>query len=66
MSNPMNQVAASRIQSATAKTNNGLVAKGAFASRAQSTAARNAPANGPSQTGKHSGGGRGNNVSKGK
>ena len=66
MSNSMNQLAASRIQSATAKTNNGLVSKGTFTARAQSSAARNAPANGPSQTGKPSGKGRGNNPSKGK
>ena len=34
----MSKAAASRIQSATAKNNNGVVPKGSFATRAQSTA----------------------------
>lgn len=37
----MTPKSASRIQSATAKQNGGSVPKGSFASRAQSTAARN-------------------------
>lgn len=37
---PMTHVAASRIQSATSKANSGIVSKGTFASRAQSTAAK--------------------------
>ncbi len=39
---PMTQAAASRIQSATAKTSGGSVAKGSFAARAASAAATNA------------------------
>tara|TARA_B100000745_G_C19965646_1_gene326620 strand:+ start:222 stop:353 length:132 start_codon:yes stop_codon:yes gene_type:complete len=43
------------------------VPKGSFAARAQSAAAGNSrPPNGPSTTGKPSGGGRGNNPPKGK
>jgi len=38
---PMTPKSASRVQSATAKQNGGSVSKGSFASRAQSTAARN-------------------------
>jgi hypothetical protein len=38
----MTPVAAARIQSAQAKTHGGVVAKGSFASRAQSAAAANA------------------------
>lgn len=37
----MTKEAASRIQSSTAKSNNGQVSKGSFASRAQSAADRN-------------------------
>jgi len=37
----MNQTAAARIQSAEAKNNGGKVAKGGFAARSQSAAARN-------------------------
>jgi hypothetical protein len=37
---PMTQSAASRIQAATARTNGGTVAKGSFAARAQSVAAK--------------------------
>lgn len=66
MSKSMSKAAASRIQSATAKANGGAVPKGSFAARAQSAAASNAPANGPSKTGNPSGGGRGNNPPKGK
>lgn len=62
----MSQTAASRIQSATANANNGLVPKGSFAARAQSAASNNTPPNGPSKTGGPSGGGRGNNPPKGK
>jgi len=40
-STPMTQKAASRIQSATAKQNGGVVPAGSFASRAQSKAAKN-------------------------
>jgi hypothetical protein len=39
-STPMTQVAASRIQSATAKTNGGQVSKGSFAARAQTVASK--------------------------
>lgn len=67
MSKSMSKAAASRIQSATAKANGGSVPKGSFATRAQSAAAGNSrPPNGPSTTGKPSGGGRGNNPPKGK
>jgi hypothetical protein len=38
---PMTPAAAARIQSATAKTNNGQVSKGSFAARATSAAAKN-------------------------
>ena len=38
--NPMTGTAAARIQSATAKANGGAVAKGSFAARAQSAAAK--------------------------
>lgn len=37
---PMTPSAASRIQGATAKANSGVVAKGSFAARAQSAAAK--------------------------
>ncbi len=37
---PMTPAAASRIQGATAKSNGGSVAKGSFAARAQSAAAK--------------------------
>ena len=37
---PMNGPAAARIQGATAKANGGAVAKGSFAARAQSAAAK--------------------------
>ncbi len=37
---PMTQTAASRIQSATARSTGGAVAKGSFAARAQSAAAK--------------------------
>ncbi len=40
-STPMTPAAAARIQSGTAKANSGQVAKGSFAARAQSAAARN-------------------------
>ncbi|XMO86739.1 hypothetical protein AAFN75_00240 [Algibacter sp. AS12] len=41
-SKPMTRTAASRIQSSTAKTSNsGNVAKGSFAAKAQSAAAKN-------------------------
>ncbi len=66
----MSKAAAARIQSATAKTTGGSVPKGSFAARAQSAAATSTgsarPPNGPSTTGKPSGGGRGNNPPKGK
>lgn len=63
----MSKAAAARIQAAEAKANNGKVAKGGFAARAQAAAASNTrPPNGPSKTGKPSGGGRGNNPPKGK
>lgn len=39
-SSPMTPVAASRIQGATAKVNGGGAAKGSFAARAQSAAAK--------------------------
>lgn len=39
-STPMTQTAASRIQAATARTSGGTVAKGSFAARAQSAAAK--------------------------
>jgi hypothetical protein len=38
---PMTPAAAARVQSATAKVGGGQVAKGSFAARAQSAAARN-------------------------
>lgn len=38
--NPMTAMAAARIQSATAKNSGGVVAKGSFAARAQSSAAK--------------------------
>lgn len=66
MSKSMSKAAASRIQSATAKANSGAVPKGSFAARAQSAAAGNTPAKGPSKTENSSGGGRGNNLPKGK
>ena len=67
---PMTPAAAARIQSATAKHHGGKTPKNTFAARAQSRAAKNAaatgqrPPNGPSQTGKPSGNGRGNNPLK--
>lgn len=39
-SSPMTQTAASRIQSATARSSGGTVAKGSFTARAQSAAAK--------------------------
>lgn len=39
-STPMTQTAASRIQAATARASGGSVAKGSFAARAQSAAAK--------------------------
>ena len=69
MSKSMSKAAAARIQSATAKSNGGVVPKGSFAARAQSTANQpgvTPPLNGPSKTGNPSGGGRGNNPPKGK
>lgn len=64
----MTATAASRIQSSTAKSNNGVTPKGSFAARAQSAVKNSggAPPNGPSTTGKPSGGGRSNNAPKGK
>lgn len=68
--NTMSKAAAARTQSATAKANGGSVPKGSFSARAQSAAATSSstprPPNGPSTTGKPSGGGRGNNPPKGK
>jgi len=66
--NKMTQAAAARIQSATAKVNNGQVSKGSFAARAQSAADKPnvSPPNGPSKTGNPSGKGRGNNPPKNK
>ncbi len=67
--NSMSKAAAARIQSASAKSNGDSVAKGSFAARAQSAASNSGstpPPNGPSTTGKPSGGGRGNNSPKGK
>lgn len=67
--NKMTQAAAARIQSATAKLNNGQVSKGSFAARAQSAADKpNASQrNWPSKkTGKKSGGDRDNNPPKSK
>ncbi|MGH1450919.1 MAG: hypothetical protein ACRBBM_16055 [Pseudomonadaceae bacterium] len=64
---PMNQAAAARIQSATARKNSGKVSVGSFAARAQSaasltTATSETPPNWPSkQEGNPSGGGRTNN-----
>ena len=49
-STPMTAAAAGRIQSASANANNGQVAKGSFAARAQSAAAHN--------SGKGGGGGK--------
>jgi hypothetical protein len=66
MSKSISKAAASRIQPTTDKANSGTVPKGSFAARAQSAAANNTPPNGPSTTGKPSGGGRGNNPPKGK
>lgn len=66
MTKPMTKAAASRIQSAAAKSNGGAVPKGSFAARAQSAASNPRPPNGPSTTGRPSGGGRGNNPPKGK
>ncbi len=66
---PMSKAAASRIQSATAKSNSGAVPKGSFAARAQSKANKfnsNRPLNGPSTTGEKSGTKRGNNSPKSK
>lgn len=69
MSKLMSKAAAARIQSATAKSNGGVVPKGSFPARAQSAASQSSstrPPNGPSTTGNPSGGGRGNNPPKGK
>ena len=69
MSKSMSKAAAARIQSATAKSNGGVVPKGSFAARAQSAASQSGstrPPNGPSTTDNPSGGGRGNNPPKGK
>ncbi|OOF00358.1 hypothetical protein BZG77_00430 [Salinivibrio sp. IB643] len=69
MSESMSKAAAARIQSATAKSNGGVVPKGSFAARAQSATSQpgsTRPHNGPSTTGKPSGGKRGNNPPKGK
>jgi len=49
---PMTQSAASRIQSAAARTAGGQVATGTFAARAQSAAAHNASTAGKAVTGK--------------
>lgn len=67
--NSMSSAAASRIQSASAKSNGGAVSKGSFAARAQSATSNSGstpPPNGPSKTGNPSGDGRGNNAPKGK
>ena len=66
MSKSISKAAAARIQATEAKSNNGKVAKGGFASRAQAAAANNTPPNGPSKTGGASGKGRGNNPPKNK
>lgn len=67
MSKPMSTTAAARIQAADAKVNGGGVSSVSFAARAQAAAASNSrPVNGPSTTGRTSGGGRGNNPPKGK
>ncbi len=66
MSKSMSKAAAARIQATEAKSNNGKVAKGGFAARAQAAAANNTPPNGPSKTGEPSGKGRGNNPPKSK
>lgn len=66
----MTKAAATRIQVATAKQNNGHVPPNSFGARAQSIADKNAHAPkspvplGPSKTGKPSGKGRGNNPAK--
>jgi hypothetical protein len=65
MSKSMTKAAASRIQSATAKTNGGSVPKDSFAARAQSVVAGKSPPNAPSTTGNPSGGGHGKNPPKG-
>lgn len=65
--NIMSKAAAARIQSAQAKSNSGIVTKGSFAARAQSTASKSGatpPPNGPSKTGEKSGRVRGNNPPK--
>ncbi len=66
MSTPMTKEAAARIQSVTAKANDGKVPKDSFAAKAASIAAKTSasktpPTNGPSKTGNPSGPGRGNN-----
>ena len=69
MSKSMSKAAAARIQSATAKSNGGVIPKDSFAARAQSAASQSgstSPANAPSKTGNPSGPGRGNNPPKGK
>ncbi len=66
MSKSMSKAAAARIQATEAKSNNGKVAKGSFAARAQAAAANNTPPNGPSKTGEPSGKGRSNNPPKNK
>ena len=66
MSKSMSKAAAARIQATEAKSNNGKVAKGSFAARAQAAAANNTPPNGPSKTGEPSGKRRSNNPPKNK
>lgn len=65
MSKKMTPAAAARIQAAIAKKNDGKVGKDSFAARAQAAAhAKKSVENGPSETGKPSGKGRGNNPPK--
>ncbi len=64
MSKSMDKAAASRIQSATALKNGGIVPKDSFAARAQSASSKPRPENGPSKTGEPSGKKRGNNPPK--
>lgn len=67
MSKLMSKAAAARIQAAEAKANNGKVAKGGFAARAQAASNGVPPIpNGPSKTGKKSGKRRGNKPPKSK
>ncbi len=51
-STPMTSAAAARIQSATARSSGGQVAKGSFAARAQSAAAQNANPGSATNSGK--------------